>query len=319
MPGPDGPLPGTLLIASAGFFSNPFLRRSMQWLLVALGAAAISIFCWAPLLRRLTRSVGQLEQATARISEGRFDVRADDSRTDELGLPGRSINRMAARIDAMVSGQTRFLGDTAHELRSPLGRMQIALGLLDARVAEADKPYLQDLHEDVDQLSTLAGELLHFARARLEPRSTTPSAIPLAQLVERIVNLEKQPGANVEIAVPPGLTVTADERDLERALGNVVRNAVRYAAHAGPIRVTAASSNGRVEIAVADGGPGVPPHALERLFEPFYRIDPSRDRRSGGAGLGLAIARTAVEASGGHIVCRNRTPSGLEVVMTLPS
>ena len=143
MPGPDGPLPGTLLIASDGFFSNPFLRRSMQWLLVALGAAAISILCWAPLLRGLTRSVGRLEQATARISEGRFDVRADDSRTDELGLLGRSINRMAARIDdAMVSGQTRFLGDTAHELRSPLGRMQIALGLLDAHVAEADKPYL---------------------------------------------------------------------------------------------------------------------------------------------------------------------------------
>ena len=119
--------------------------------------------------------------------------------------------------------------------------------------------------------------------------------------------------------MPPGLAVTADERDLERAVGNVVRNAMRYAGHAGPIRVTAAWSNGRIQIAVADSGPGVPPHALERLFEPFYRIDPSRDRKSGGTGLGLAIARAAVEASGGHIVCRNRTPSGLEVVMTLPS
>ena len=110
-------------------------------------------------------------------------------------------------------------------------------------------------------MSTLAGELLHFARSRLEPRSTTPSAIPIARLVERIVNLEKQAGARVEIAVPPSLTVTADERDLERALGNVVRNAIRYAAHAGPIRVTAAPANGRIEIVVADSGPGVPPHA----------------------------------------------------------
>jgi len=320
IPGPENgeALPGTLLIASDGFFGNPFLRRSMQWVLVALGALALSILCWTPLLRGVARSVTQLEQATARISDGRFDVRVDESRGDELGRLGSSINRMASRIDAMVTGQTRFLGDTAHELRSPLGRMQIALGLLDTRVADADQPYLQDLHEDVDQLSTLTAELLQFARTRLAPRTDPPATVQVAALVERIVKLEARPAATIDVTVPPGLAVTVYEHDLGRALGNVVRNAVRYAGESGPIHVSASRRNGDVDITVSDSGPGVPADAIDRLFEPFYRLDPSRDRKSGGAGLGLAIARSAIEACGGRIVCRNRVPSGLEVVITVP-
>jgi two-component system sensor histidine kinase CpxA len=321
LPNPENsdPLRGTLLIASNTFFENPFLRGSLRWLLVALAAVAISIVCWAPLLRGVTRAIRQLELATARISDGRFDARVDERRGDELGRLGQSINRMAARIDALVSGQTRFLGDTAHELRSPLGRMRVALGLLDERVAQREQAYVRDLHDDVDELSSLTDKLLEFARARLAPRTDRPRDVSLKERVDRLIKAESRSGADVRVEVPPELFVRVYPEDIDRALGNVLRNAVRYAGQDGPITVRAAQHDGMVEIAVADCGPGVPPDAVERLFTPFYRLESSRDRKTGGVGLGLAIARSSVEACGGRIVCRNREPHGLEISMTVPA
>lgn len=316
----DGaPTPGTLLIASDGFFENPFLRGSMRWVFVALAAAAISIVCWAPLLRGLTRAIRQLEGATSRISDGRFDVRVDEGRGDELGRLGRSINRMATRIDTLVTGQTRFLADTAHELRSPLGRMRVALGLLETRVTDTEQRYVRDLNDDVDELSHLTDALLQFARTKVAPRTDHPTVIPVADLVDRLIKVEARSGADIRATVARELTIRVYPGEVDRALGNVLRNAIRYAGTHGPITVTAEPRDGVVEIAVADCGPGVPPEEVDRLFAPFYRLDSSRDRRSGGVGLGLAIARSSIEACGGQIMCRNRTPNGLEVRITLPA
>lgn len=306
--------PGTLLIASSSL-NQPLLfpARVIGWALLAL---VITLACWWPTLRGITKGLGTIEHATGRIAEGRFDTRIEIGRRDEIGRLSASIERMAARLGALVTGQKRFLGDTAHELRSPLGRMQVALEILDTRIGEAERGYVRDLKEDVEALSLLTDELLQYAKAELTDRSVVPSSVALAPLVDRAIAREAA-GFTCHIRVERGMTVSADPQLLERALSNVVRNAVKYAGAAGPIEITAAAENGQVVVSVADSGPGVAPASLERIFEPFFREDDARGRRTGGVGLGLAIVRSAIEASGGSVSCRNREPHGLEVILRL--
>ncbi|MCM2258639.1 MAG: HAMP domain-containing histidine kinase, partial [Vicinamibacteria bacterium] len=226
------------------------------------------------------------------------------------------------RLSGHLQGQKRFLADVAHELRSPLGRMQLALGILETRVSDADRERLRDLAEEVERLIALTDELLAFARAELAASRRAPEDVGLAELAARAVQAEAKGAAEVRVAVPEGLRVRADADLLQRALANLVRNAVRYAAAAGPIEVSARADGGAVLLAVADHGPGVPEASLPALFEPFYRVEAARERGpggSGGSGLGLAIVRAAAEACGGSVAARNRAPHGLEVELRLPA
>jgi two-component system sensor histidine kinase CpxA len=121
----------------------------------------------------------------------------------------------------------------------------------------------------------------------------------------------------VRVQIPPGLEVRAEPELLERAVGNLVRNALRYAGGSGPIEITAERTHHEVILRIGDSGPGVPEESLPKLFEPFYRPDASRTRESGGTGLGLAIVKTCIEACGGSVTARLREPTGLEVALRL--
>jgi two-component system sensor histidine kinase CpxA len=259
--------------------------------------------------------------ATAAIAEGNFEVRLASTRPDELGSLSRSIDRMAARLETYVRGQKRFLGDIAHELRSPLGRMQVALGILERRLEE-DPPataYIHDIHEEVDLMSGLTDELLTFAKAELrtEPLPLTP--VNVAQVIERAIRVEVPETVEIHHSIDPALHVLADSEYLFRAISNILRNAVRYAAAGGPIAINAQRTGDRIQISTLDSGPGIPEQDLSRVFEPFFRPEASRDRRKGGTGLGLAIVRTCIEACHGTVSCHNRIPTGLEVAISLPA
>jgi two-component system sensor histidine kinase CpxA len=318
--GPFGrPERGVLLIASPTLFTNPFFFQLRPWLTIGLVAMLVSALCWLPLVRGLTRSITQMTTATAKIAEGDFDTQLEVRRRDELGLLGASINRMAARLGAFTHGQKRFLGDVAHELRSPLGRMQLALGILDRKVDESGAEYLKDLAEDVKVMSSLTDGLLEFAKAEMRQDSVQLSPLPLADLVHRAIKAEARPGVEITADIDPTLQVMAENESLFRALANLLRNAVRYAGDAGPIQVSAEKQGAEIRISVQDHGPGVPPDSLDRIFEPFYRLEYARDRESGGAGLGLAIVRSCVEACHGRVAARNLSPHGLEVSLSLAS
>ncbi|WP_051669993.1 sensor histidine kinase [Bryobacter aggregatus] len=314
-PGGEGERPsrGILIIASPTLLTNPFFFQLRPWILIGLAAVIVSVLCWVPLVRGLTRSIHQMTSATARIAEGDFDAQVSVKRHDELGLLGASINRMAARLGAFTHGQKRFLGDVAHELRSPLGRMQLALGILDRKVDESGEAYVKDLAEDVRIMSGLTDGLLEFAKAEMRPETIALGPVNVADVVWRAVRAEQRPGIAMEVKVDPLLMVKGETEYLFRALANVIRNAVRYAGPEGPIAVGANSARGEVSVVVTDAGPGVPDESVDRIFEPFFRIDDARDRESGGAGLGLAIVKSCVEACGGRVSCRNRKPRGLEV------
>lgn len=316
---PERPRSGPLVLAalSRSMSAGGLFFDFKPWLAVALGAVLFSALLWAPLVRGITHSIGQMTQTTQQIAEGRFDARTQESRRDELGLLGQSINRMAARLSGFVTGQKRFLGDVAHELCSPLARIQVALGILEQRADAKQQGYVNDVREEVQRMSSLVNELLSFSKASLGGSTIKLQPVIVREVVDKAVSRENTEVVQIRLEVAEELCVLAEPELLVRSLANLLRNAVRYAGQAGPITVSARRENNHVVITVADCGPGVPETELAQIFDPFYRLDSSRDASTGGVGLGLAIVKTCIESCRGTVACRNRQPSGLEVELKL--
>ncbi len=298
--------------------ASPLLFNPNPWLKLAAGMIVFSALFWLIITRSLTGALGKMTRATEAIAEGRFDLPAPEKRSDELGRLGFAINRMAARLKGFITGQRRFLGDVAHELCSPLARMEVALGILEERSGEREAPYVRDVREELARLRKLAHELLSFSKASLGENRIKLEPLSVLEIVESAVRQEKSGTAEVRVDVPADLRMKTHAELLGRAVANLLRNAIRYAGHAGPITVSAWDEGAETVIAVADEGPGVPPNELERLFDPFYRLDESRTADTGGAGLGLAIVKTCVEACRGTVRAFNRNPHGLEVQLRFP-
>jgi two-component system sensor histidine kinase CpxA len=223
---------------------------------------------------------------------------------------------MAARLDGFVKGQKRFLGDVAHELASPIARMQLSLAILERKLEGKHGPDLRDVLEEVEHMSGLVNELLSFTRAEVNPGKVTLEEVDLRVVVERVVHREK--GAmGVWLDLEPGLKAWADPDLLARALANLLRNAARYAGPEGPVEIVGWKLAGRVAVEVRDSGPGVPEAMLTQIFEPFFRPEPSRVREAGGVGLGLSIVKSCVEACQGEVTCRNLKPKGFAVTIFL--
>lgn len=315
-PGKERPLHGMLLLRSADPSAGGLFFELRPWLLGGLAVLALSLLLWAPFIFGITRYLTKLSRATERIAEGRFEAKVGGSRSDELGSLGESIERMAGRLDHLLRGQKRFLGDVAHELCSPLARIRTGLGVLEHRLGEEDRKRLESIDEDVGELSELVSEVLAFTRAETAPESLKREAIGLQDLLVEIAAREC-PNHPVQIEMKEGLKALADRRLLGRAVANVLRNAQRHGGKDCQIRIRVARAGERVRLAIEDSGPGVPAAELGKLFEPFYRPDGARTREAGGAGLGLAIVRSAIEACSGDVRAGRSDLGGLKVWIEL--
>ncbi len=308
--------PATLLMRADSLWAAMHLLDLDPWLVAAAAAMGLSVLFWLPLVRGITYALGQLTRATEQIAEGRFDTRVEEQRRDEIGRLGSAVNVMAAQLDRAATGQKRFLGDIAHELGSPVGRMQVAVGILEEQAGPALQPAVADVREEVQQMSELVGELLAFTKAGLRARDAALVRVELVPLAADVLAREAAQG-KIIVNVPAGLAVAADAALLTRSLANLVRNALRYAGDAGPVTLTAQTDGAEVVIAVEDCGPGVPAGTLTRLGEPFYRPEFARTRDTGGAGLGLAIVKSAAEACRGTVRFTNRDPHGFRAEVRL--
>jgi len=321
VPGAEhGPRPALLaLVAASDSLSGGGLFFDVtNWVIAGVAVVFISVLFWFPLVRGITRAISRMTRATEQIAEGRFEVRAQVRRQDELGSLSEAIDRMAVRLSGFVAGQKRFLGDIAHELCSPIARIQVALGILEQRADEKQKVYLGDLREEVEQMTNLINELLSFSKASLGGAALKLQPVSLGTVAEKAATRECA-GAEIKINVPEDLRVMAEPELLLRAIGNILRNAMRYAAAAGPITISAVRDGAQVALSIEDCGPGIPQAALAQIFDPFYRVDTSRDRETGGVGLGLSIVKTCIESCGGTVRCENRDPRGLRVIAMLPA
>lgn len=272
----------------------------------------------------LSRPVRHLGQAFEAFAGGDLGVRTAariGRRRDEIADLGRGFDRMATRIEQLVDAQRRLLHDVSHELRSPLARMSAAIGL-----ARQDPSRTEAMLERVDRetarLDTLVGELLGLARLEHDAARTLPQPVALDALLHDVAGDARFEAAarNVEVVLSTdgaGPVVKGQVELLRRTFDNVLRNAVKYAPAGSVVHIVLDRADGRARVSISDGGCGVANDELERIFDPFFRGE--RSDGSHGAGLGLSIARRAVEAHGGDIRASNAEGGGLRVDIRLPA
>lgn len=316
VPGNNRPVPGTLLASADNLWQTGVFFDFKPVLILVGSVLLLSVIFWWPFAYRITRALAEMTKVTEKIAEGRFESRVKVNKWDEIGSMGEAVNQLASRLNTFVTGEKRFLGDIAHELSSPLARLQIGLELLETSATTDQEAMINDIREEVEEMTHLINELLAFSKAGLQGKEIELKPINLSKLLTD-VTLKTASEQIVKLDIEKNLTVLGDQMLLERAFGNVFRNAVRYASADGDIKVKASRTGKEISVITSDSGPGVPPSALEHLTEPFFRPEPSRSRSSGGTGLGLAIVQTCIESCNGSLSIRNRQPHGLEVEIRL--
>ncbi len=295
------------------------------WGLLALAIIFSGLIClW--LARTITRPVREMRTAGEQLGQGRLDARVPERaarRRDELGDLARDFNRMAARLQKLVGAQQQLLRDVSHELRSPLARLQVLLALADgASDADSRRIHHQSIEREAETLDRLIGEILGYARLSegIEPDFEAIDLVDLIDDIAASARLEGQPKEiAVDVTAPDALGLIADAELLHRAIENIVRNALRHSPIQGTIRLEVARSGpDAVSIVITDEGPGVPDERLTDIFQPFVRLSRERSEAGIGGGVGLAIARAAVERHGGRVSAGNRAEGGLEIRIELP-
>ena len=296
-----------------------------------LGVGLIGAASCYWLARYLTSPVAKLRKATQELAAGNLRVRvapALGNRRDELASLGADFDLMAEQIESLINSQRRLLGDISHELRSPLARLNVALELARQRAGADATSALERIQREAENLNEMIGQLLALTRLESGAGSVTKAQFDLAQLVREIAEdadfEARSRNRSVTINSMQSCLVTGNYELLRRAIENVVRNAVQYTAEGTAVevelRIQAAGEGSKetAEVLVRDHGTGVPEDALEKIFQPFYRVDEARDREAGGVGLGLAIAERAVRLHRGAVTAENATTGGLIASIRLP-
>ena len=277
--------------------------------LMTLTAAGLTL--WA--VRRLTRPVRDLAAAAERLGR---DVNAPPLPEDgprEVATAARAFNTMAERIRRFVGDRTQMVAAIGHDLKTPITRLKLRAELLD------DDEQRRKILADLEEMEAMIGATLAFARddAAAEPSVMVDLAALCRTVLDEATDAAPEMAEAITYDGPEHLTVRARPVALKRALANLVGNALAYG---GAARLTLAeAAPGQLRIVIEDDGPGVPEYELEGVFQPFRRLETSRNRETGGSGLGLPIARNILRAHGGDVVLRNRPQGGLAAVMTLPA
>jgi len=278
----------------------------------------------------LTKPIVRLRTAARRLAAGDLKARTGapaSTRRDEVAGLMRDFDAMAERLETLLNAQSRLLNDISHELRSPLARLNVALGLARQRAGVESSDMLDRIELEASRLNELIGRILTLARLEDGEQLVPQTPVPLDELVVSVsedAEFEAQERrCHVHTSLVEGnWEVRGNASLLHSAVENVVRNAIRYTQEGSPVEIALkAETQGGVREAVlqvSDSGPGVPEDALEKLFQPFYRLDDARGRQTGGVGLGLAITERAVRFHGGRVSACNRPQGGLMVEIRLP-
>ncbi len=284
-----------------------------------------TILCFF-LTRSFVRPVNDLRRVSREFSNGNLKARPGQKeleRKDEIGDLTRDFNHMSEKIESMMVSQKRLLSDISHELRSPLARLKVALELLIEKSTEDSKKLISRIDTETDRLNSMIGQVLELSRADLTQNYDQKKDLNLYEILEKVVVDARFEAASKKCEIvletnEKSLEIGCFEDQLNRAIENVIRNAIKYSPENSKISVSMAAEKNNVQIIISDSGPGVAEEELGRLFEPFYRVNTARDRKTGGAGLGLAISRKAVESHKGKISAKNGKNGGLEVYIELP-
>lgn len=301
--------------------------RGVPFTGLIIGVITSGLVCYL-LSWYLTKPIVRLRTAARQLASGDLTARtgaAAITRRDEVAGLMRDFDAMAERLETLLNAQSRLLNDISHELRSPLARLNVALGLARQRSGAESTEMLDRIELEASRLNELIGRILTLARLEDGEQLAPQTPVPLDELVLSVTEdaeFEAQARkCHVKTSIAEGeWLVRGNASLLHSAVENVVRNAIRYTHEGTSVQVELSDGDAGREavLRVSDSGPGVPTDALGKLFEPFYRLDDARGRLTGGVGLGLAITERAVRFHGGKVAAFNREPSGLIVEIRLP-
>jgi len=280
---------------------------------VLLLLMATVVFAAHGFLRRLLSPLRLLGDGVAGLSNGHLDVVVPKRSADEFGALTDAFNRMVGRVKDMIGARDQLLLDVSHELRSPLTRLKVALELV------ADRDTKARMAADVAEMEIMIAELIELERMR-DGRGVSTARQNLVPLLDDVArNYEDRPPTVRVAAMRPEILADIDGDRMRTVIRNLLENAVKYSLpDSRPVELSATDNGQSVVIRVTDDGPGIPARDMQSLFEPFFRVDRSRSKKTGGYGLGLSISKRIVEAHGGTIAVEHNANRGASFVVTLP-
>ena len=315
--------PSKGLIGGIGATFRFLFESWWQFLVAGLLAAGIALVVARWLARGMTQPLRDMAAAAHRMETGDYSTRVQTRSRDEVGQLATAFNRMSAELQNLEQSRRDLLANVSHELKTPITAIRAHLENLLDGVEQPEPKTMQVMLGQTERLGRLIEQLLELSRLESGELPLLRETIPLGPLVTQVLSEIEVARSDRGVAVrnemandlPP---VDADRERVHQVLFNLIDNAVRFTPTGGAVTVTAERHNGSVEVQVADTGVGIPPEHLPRLFERFYRADPARSREDGGTGIGLAIARSVVEAHGGHIHARSEIGKGSVFTFDLP-
>ena len=308
-------LVGALPIGDSGSisFAAPIFQRAHEQVFDPNGFAALASIAVvvglgsALVVRGLTKPLRELSAAADRVGRDVDSIRIAEAGPAEIRQAARAFNGMQERIQRLIEDRTQALAAVSHDLRTPITRMRLVAGFL------TDPQSRDQIDASLDEMAAMVETTLAYMRGGQHQEEQRP--IDLVTVLQTICDHAADVGGDVEFSSPPRLIFALRPVVMRRALSNLISNAVTYG---GSAQVTLSSTTEDVVIEIADNGPGIPEASLEQVFQPFRRLEESRNRATGGVGLGLTIARRAVEAEGGTLQLVNRPEGGLSAIVRLP-
>ncbi|CZF81797.1 Sensor protein RstB [Grimontia celer] len=284
---------------------------------VFIGGGFLIYSSW--LIWFLSRRVRVLQRVTADFAKGDLNVRAPTNSGSKVGKLNESFNDMADKISQLITSNRSLTQAVAHDLRTPIFRIQWQAEIIKDEVTSRDlKDKVASIVEDTEEMEQLVNELLYFAKIGRQDQSLTKEALPaepfIQHLVERLPNRQNR---EIEVIIEPDISLLADKPLLKRAIENILTNAVRYAEST--VKLICQQNGNTTQIIVEDDGPGIPEEYRESVFEPFFSVDPSRNKTNMGHGLGLAIVKLIVEKHDGHAVFEESAKGGAKLILTIPN
>lgn len=296
------------------------LWQTMQVMLqIALPFCVLALVCLL-LYRHLVSPIRKLEKATRQFADGSYDVRASDSlgrRNDELASLAKTFDAMAVHTGGLIVTQRQLIADLSHELRTPITRIEMALN---AKDQQESRDAIERIKKDVACIRALSEDALTLAWIDTEKPIISAEPMDLVDLLDSIIDDARFEffDRHIQAYLPDVAPIEdSNNRVLGQAIENVVRNALRYTPAGGQVEVELIKFKDYFQLTIADQGPGVPDEYLEKIFQPFFRVEKERGKDSGGFGLGLALAKRQIEALSGAISAANRPQGGLMITITL--
>jgi signal transduction histidine kinase len=315
----EGSGPAGAIVGTASFV------RKVWWQLLVAGALAafIALFLARILARGMTQPLRDMAQAARAMARGEYRQKVGVRSRDEVGQLAAAFNRMAGEMEGLERLRRDLVANVSHELKTPISALRARLENLLDGVEEPDPVLLGIMLQQTERLSRLVDQLLDLSRFESGDVPLEREPVALAPLVERVVAEVRvsRPDRQMEVRtlVPPDLApVDADPERLHQVLFNLLDNAFRFTESRGTVTIRAGRNPDGCEVIVEDTGPGIPDEHLPLVFERFYRVDPSRSRGDGGTGIGLAIARSVIEAHGGTIRAEGADGRGARFRFVLP-